>query len=338
MNEGIIPDLLMIAQTHFRLSDLEVANLKLFVEECISDDPQKLIPLHRISSQQVFFEVIENIIDRLKILINSQEWDEIKLENDKGFTGFAIPLPNDPIESLLRVAELKDFLPDDSFKKLRFHIWPDGEADVLVPAELLVALPTRDVNMGSNVARLFGKPIGTILKERGVVEQKRRSNTELERDYFGLIFSQVVPMMEKALKSGKITQEEYKFTTDFINTINFYRNMFIGCNKEVIKKDIISTMSITNMVTKSEINSTVYNLAKSGMVPPDQISNFEQALLACPPAKCKSCGNSFNRTRKTQTFCEKCSNSAAYHRERRSSKGLKPRGGKRPGAGRPKKS
>lgn len=192
---------------------------------------------------------------------------------------------------------------------------------MLIPASLLVSLPIRNPEFPAYLLQMTGTPAQRILKDKGTVKARRKSREESEADYYYLC-TKIDKLLNELLRSGKIADYECKFANDLLTVICAFRILYVKKN---------------NVVPARSITTTMTNLEKAGMLSSQDGRNIERSLLNAENRICKICGESFVKTGKTQTFCNRCSNSKEYHRYRRKLKGAKPRGGKRPGAGRPKK-
>lgn len=308
----IISNLLSIVQTAFSLSDAQLDELKFFVQLSKSENPQALIPLHKIRSRQAFFSLMEEINECLERLYGRE------VDADVPYVGLNVP--SDDVGRLRLLKSLQE-LPEDTLKKIKYLKISPNEYQMLVPANLLISLPIRNPEFSNYLIQMTGTPAQRILKDKGTVKARRKSREESEADYYNLC-TKIDKLLNELLRSGKIANYEYKFANDLLTVICAFRIVYVRENNVVPAKRITTIMS---------------NLEKAGMLSSQDDNKIERSLLNAENRICKICGESFDKTAKTQTFCKRCSNSKEYHRYRRKLKGAKPRGGKRPGAGRPKK-
>lgn len=288
----------------FSLRDSEIADLRLFLEGGSVNNPQNLISISRIYSVEKFDEAINEIINKLEELLSKEELDNLRDETKRLISG-----------ALIDLSLIQDYKGNNG---------QSGGQKIFIPVEEMIYFPKRSkADLIQIIWRIFGTPIQSVLKEDGLTEKCKKSKFERNYEFNHLLFYRVSPTLDKLLKLGKISETENKFIIDLVSLIQFARSRFIQSNKEVTKKDItsaISKMEATKLLSPKDANILEDTLLKKEIV----------------IVRCKLCGEPFERTRRTQEYCSKHSNSAEYQRYRRKLKGAKPRGGKRPGAGRKK--
>lgn len=288
-------------------TDIDSEMLKI-AQKCFSlSNPQ-------IANLRLFLEGGE--VDNPQNLISISRIHSLEIFND------AIYEIIDGLEKLLTKEEL-DNLQNETEQLLSGVNWRSGGQNIFIPVKEMIYFPKRpEADLPQIIKRIFGTPIQSVLKENGLIEKRKRSKFEISYKFNFLLFHKVSPTLDRLLKLGRISETENKFIIDLISGIQFARYRFIQSNKEVTKKDITSAIS---------------KMESAKLLSPKDANILEDTLLKKEIVRCKLCGEPIERTRRTQKYCPKHSNSAEYQRYRRKLKGAKPRGGKRPGAGRPKK-
>ncbi len=315
MIKDTIFELLDVVELHFDLSASQRAELKLYVENCSSKKIEEVLPIHFIESRMIFNDVIEGIAGRLERLLSDKELNDLSEDVNSRASWIMGPV---------KVVTDGDSATQEGRK-------------LCIRTEEIVSIPTREVNPCTIFSRLYGQPLKTVLKEEGITSVGRKNKYEIDYDYGQLCEKRAYPVLQRLYELNKISKEEHRFIRELIATIEIYRMLFTSGNRYVSEADIASTISINNRVLKKDIDSAISNLIKAGKLIEQKEGSIEAAFPSVSTGQCKVCGETFTKSRRTHICCKGCSDSPAYYRYKRKLKGTKPRGGKRPGAGRPKK-
>lgn len=315
MIKDTISELLDVVELHFDLSAQQRAELKLLVEKRGSKKIQDVLPVHLLDSRMIFNDVLEGIAGRLERLLSDKELNELREDNNSRMSYIVVPVK----------------VGTDGGKASQEGI------KLCVRADEIVSIPTREVNPVTIFGSLYGQPLKTVLKEEGVKTVGRKNKYEIDFDYVQLHEKSLDPVLTRLSELKKISEKEYRFILELISVIDIYRILFCSGNRYVVKADIASTISIDKRVLKKDIDSAVSNLIKAGKLIEQKECIIEAVVPSISTGQCKVCGETFTKSRRTNICCKGCSDSPAYYRYKRKIKGTKPPGGKRPGAGRPKK-
>lgn len=315
MIKDTISELLDVVELHFDLSTSQRTELKLYVENRSSKKIQDVLPVHLLDSRMIFNDVIEGIAGRLERLLSDKELDDLREDDNSRISCIVAPV---------KVVTDGDKAAQEGRK-------------LCIRAEEIVSIPTREVNPVTIFSSLYGQPLKTVLKEEGITTAGRKNKYEIDFDYGQLREKRFDPVLERLYELNKISEEEHRFIRELIVTIDIYRMLFSSGNRYVVKGDIASTISVNKRVLKKDIDSAISNLIKAGKLIEQKEGSIEAAFPSISIGQCKVCGETFTKRRRTHICCKGCSDSPAYYRYKRKLKGTKTRGGKRPGAGRPKK-
>jgi len=283
------------------------------LQQHLEDDTDGTNPLDILSPQDNFhtrgnyFSTIKLIAEALKNCFTEDERKLLGEEEKRKQAGFAVDIP------MYITMNAKDEL-------IVIH----QKEEMHIPAERCLCIPSkRKPDMRSILCKGFGTPIEAELKSRGLIPKGKRSKVEMHNELNKRIFKKIVPALDMLVGMGKISQKEGDDIQYVIQMIQVLYARYCKENREVVNKDIMTAKE---------------NIDKMAFTDQGLADNLKKDLFKNEEGSCRVCGKIFIKKKTTQYYCSEHSNSADYQHERRRKRGLKPRGGARPGSGRPKKS